>query len=276
MRVRIRHEITQRFEPGSRNLSVIVRLTPRPHEGQFIQRWTLDLNSDCRLHPQEDAFGNFCHAFSVEGPTDHVTVVAEGEVETFDTTGIVRGAVEPFPPALYLRETTLTHPTAAVIAFADEALKDTPEDPLSQLHALMVRVHESLEEVEPTGSTMPLSADEVLAEKSACAGGMAHVFLAAARHAGIPARHISGYLAVDDEGCARHWAEAYVPKIGWIAFDPGRNLCATENYVRLAVGLDAFGVAPMRSTGFECRESVSAADGRPAPRVAQAQSQGQN
>lgn len=80
MRVRIRHEITQRFEPGSRNLSVTVRLTPRPHEGQFIQRWTLDLNNDCRLHPQEDAFGNLCHAFSVDGPTDHVTVIAEGEV----------------------------------------------------------------------------------------------------------------------------------------------------------------------------------------------------
>ncbi|MFG1297614.1 transglutaminase N-terminal domain-containing protein [Xanthobacter variabilis] len=276
MRVRIRHEITQRFEPGSRNLSVTVRLTPRSHEGQFIQRWTLDLDSDCRLHPQEDAFGNICHAFSVEGPTDHVTVVAEGEVETFDTTGIVRGSVEPFPPALYMRETTLTHPVASLIAFADAAVKGVPEDPLTRLHALMVRTHETLTEVEPTGSTMPLSAEAVLEAKSACAGGIAHVFIGAARHLGIPARHISGYLALDDEGAARHWAEAYVPKIGWIAFDPGRNVCATENYVRLAVGLDAFGVAPMRSTGFECRESVCAEDGRTPPRMAQAQSQGQN
>lgn len=275
MRVRIRHEITQRFEPGSRNLSVTVRLSPRAHEGQFIQRWALDLDTDCRLHPQEDAFGNLCHAFSVEGPTDHVTVVAEGEVETFDTTGIVRGTGEPFPPSLYLRETTLTHPSEAVLAFAD-GLKDAPDDALSRLHALMVRVHETIAEAEPTPAVMPMSADEVLEAKSACPGGIAHLFTAAARHLGIPARHVSGYLALDDEGSARHWAEAYAPKIGWVAFDPGRNLCTTENYVRLAVGLDAFGVAPMRSTGFECRESVCAEDGRFPPRIAQAQSQGQN
>ncbi|MDQ0504035.1 transglutaminase-like domain-containing protein [Xanthobacter agilis] len=275
MRVRIRHEITQRFAPGSRNLSVTVRLTPRPHEGQFIQRWTLDLNSDGRLHPLEDAFGNLCHAFSVDGPTDHVTVVAEGEVETFDTTGIVRGTVEPFPPALYLRETSLAHPTEAVITFAD-SVKDASPDPLSRLHALMVHLHETVAEIEPTPTIMPMSAHDALVAKASCPGGLAHLFTAAARHLGSPARHISGYLAEDDEGTARHWAEAYVPEIGWVAFDPGRNLCTTENYVRLAVGLDAFGVAPMRSTGFECRESVCAQDGRVPTRAVQSQSQGQN
>ena len=97
MRIRIRHEITQRFEPGSRNMAVTVRLTPRSHEGQFILRWALDLNSDCRLAAQEDAFGNLCHTFSVDGPTDHLSVVAEGEVETQDTTGIMHGTVERFP-----------------------------------------------------------------------------------------------------------------------------------------------------------------------------------
>lgn len=274
MRVRIRHEITQRFEPGSRNLSVTVRLTPRAHEGQFIQRWSLDLNSDCRLHPVEDAFGNLCHSFSVDGPTDHVTIVAEGEVETFDTTGIVRGTGEPFPPALYMRETELSHPTDAVIAFAD-AVSAEGDDTLGLLHQLMVHVHETIDEIEPNGSVMPLSAHEVLTGKSGCTGGIAHLFTAAARHRGIPARHISGYLAIDDEGSARHWAEAYVPKIGWVAFDPGRNLCATENYVRLAVGLDAFGVAPMRSTGRDLSESVQAQDGRAQLR-AQSQGQGQN
>ncbi|MFG1480680.1 transglutaminase family protein [Xanthobacter sp. V4C-4] len=275
MRVRIRHEITQRFEPGSRNLSVTVRLTPRPHEGQFIQRWTLDLNSDGRLHPQEDAFGNLCHAFSVDGPTDHVTVIAEGEVETYDTTGIVRGTVEPFPPSLYLRETALAHPSTEVMAFADSVTAGI-DDPLSRLHTLMVRLHETVTEVDTASASIPPSAHDVLAAKSACSGGIAHLFVTAARHLGIPARHISGYLAIDDEGSARHWAEAYVPKTGWIAFDAGRNLCATENYVRLAVGLDAFGVAPMRSTGLEFRESVSAQDGRAPQRLAQVQSQGQS
>lgn len=274
MRVRIRHEITQHFEPGSRNLSVTVRLTPRSHEGQFVQRWTLDLDSDCRLYPQEDAFGNLCHAFTVEGPAEKVAVMAEGEVETTDTTGIVRGTVEPFPAALYLRQTDLTHPTDDIIAFADAIARS--KDPLIQAHTLMVALHEAVSEGEGSALGGPLAAADALTAKKACSGGIAHVFTSAARHLGFPARHISGYLAVDDVGAARHWAELHVPKIGWVAFDCGRNLCATENYVRLAVGLDALAVAPLRSTGADCLEKVTACDGRAPPRLAQAQSQSQN
>lgn len=280
MRIRIRHEIIQRLDPGTRNLSVTVRLTPRAHEGQFILRWALDLNTDCRLSPIEDAFGNLCHTFSVDGPTDRLTVVAEGELETQDTTGIVRGTVERFPPSLFLRQTELTEPSRTVVAFA-EAAGAAADDPLGRLHALMVKLHEAVEEGEGPAMGDPLGAEAALEAGKACSAGIAHVFTAAARHLGIPARHISGYLAPDGEeeegeGTARHWAEGYVPKIGWIAFDPGRNLCCTEHYVRLAVGLDALGVAPLRSTGHELEERVSACDGRSPAALVQAQSQGQN
>lgn len=298
MRIRIRHEITQRLEPGARNVSVAVRMTPRAHEGQFIIRWALDLNSDCRLHPQEDAFGNVCHTFSVEGPADKLSVVAEGEVETQDTTGIVRGTVERFPPSLFLRQTDLTEPTPAVVALA-EGIDAPADDPLARLHALMVALHERIEEQDGPAMGDPLGAHDALVAGKACAGGIAHAFTAAARHLGLPARHISGYVVPDDEetdddavgkgkeragkeragkereGTARHWAEAHVPKIGWISFDPGRNLCGTEHYVRLAVGLDATGVAPLRSIGLDVTEQVSAQDGR-APQKPQVQSQSQS
>lgn len=279
MRIRIRHEIIQRLEPGTRNMAVTVRLTPRPHEGQFITRWTLDLNSDCRLTPQEDAFGNLCHTFTVDGPAERLSVIAEGEAETQDTTGIVRGTVERFPPSLFLRQTDLTQPTDAIAALAAR-VKEPTGDILARLHELMVLLHEQVEEQD--GPTMgdPLSADAALAAGKACSAGIAHAFTAAARHMGLPARHISGYLAPEGveegEGAARHWTEAHVPSIGWISFDPGRNVCGTEHYVRLAVGLDAVGVAPLRSTGLDLEERVSALNGRAPLKVLQAQSQGQN
>lgn len=280
MRIRIRHEITQRLDPGTRNMSVTVRLTPRAHEGQFILRWALDLNSDCRLTPQEDAFGNLCHTFSVDGPTDRLTVIAEGEVETQDTTGIVRGTVERFPPSLFLRQTDLTEPTAAVVDFAAAVATTPAGEPLARLHALMVALHERVEEAEGPAMGDPLDAGAALAAGKACSAGIAHVFTAVARQLGLPARHISGYLAQEGaeegEGAARHWAEAYVPKIGWIAFDAGHNVCGTEHYVRLGVGLDAAGVAPLRSTGLDMVEHVSALDGRAPQKLVQAQSQSQN
>ncbi|MEP9347972.1 transglutaminase family protein [Xanthobacter sp. KR7-225] len=276
MRVRIRHEITQKFEPAARNASAIVRLTPRGHEGQYVQRWTLDLDSDTRFHPQEDAFGNLCHAFTIDGPVAAFTIAAEGEVETQDTTGIVRGTVERFPPSLYLRQTDLTHPSARVSDFA-AAVEPQPDDPLAFLHALMEHVHAKVKDAEGPAMGDPLAAEAALEKGAACSGGIAHLFTAAARIAGVPARHISGYLAVDGEAAARHWAEAYVPAIGWVAFDCGRNLCPTEDYVRLAVGLDAVGVAAMRGIGGDIREHVVAFDGRNPPKLqVQVQSQGQN
>lgn len=277
MRVRIRHEITQRFEPAARNTSAIARLTPRGNEGQFIQRWTLGLDRDAKLNPQEDAFGNLCHAFTIEGPVESFTLLAEGEVETIDTTGIVRGTVERFPESLYLRQTDLTLPTEPVADFA-EAVPRTEGDDLAFLHGLMEAIHDKVKEGEGPAMGDPLTADAALKAGTACAGGIAHLFTAAARFARVPARHISGYLAVDGESAARHWAEAFVPKIGWIAFDCGRNLCPTEDYVRLAVSLDAVGVAPLRGIGGELSEQVLAFDGRNPQRITriQAQSQGQN
>lgn len=275
MRVRIRHEISLRFEPAARNTSAIVRLSPRGHEGQYVQRWTLDLDcDDTRLNPHEDAFGNLCHAFTVEGPVDAFTVIGEGEVETQDTTGFVRGTVERFPPSLYLRQTDLTASTAAVGDFCN-AIPESENDGLAYLHALMEHVHGTIREGAGPALGDPLSADGVLEAGAACSGGIAHLFTAAARLKNIPARHIAGYMAVDGEGAGRHWAEAFVPEFGWIGFDCGQNQCPTEDYVRLAVGLDAVGVAPLRGIGGELREQVSAMDGRNSIKAAHVQSQSQ-
>ncbi len=260
MRIRIRHEISQHFEPGSRNMAAIARLTPRPHEGQYVQRWTLDVAGDFCLHAQEDAFGNFCHAFTVDGPADGVTIVAEGEVETQDSAGIVRGTVERFPPALYLRPTELTLPGKNVLAFAQDVPRGV--DPLGHLHALMQAVHEAVEERPDTPNGDTISAEQVLEKGAACSGSITHLFTTAARALGLPARHVSGYFATEETGSVRHWAEAHVKDVGWIAFDCGQKLCATENHVRLAVGLDALGVAPLRSTGTGLEETISIRSGR--------------
>ncbi len=270
MRVRIRHEITQSFEPDTRNAAVTLHLSPRSHEGQFIQRWVLDVDCDSRLYGHEDAFGNLCHTFSVDGPADTLTVIAQGEVETRDTTGVVRGTVERLPPEVYLRQTELTHPGEAIHAFVEELDLKARPDPLSRLHALMVAIHEAVREGEGPAVAEPLTAEAALEAKLACAAGISPLFTSAARLAGLPARHVSGYFALDEVGTTRHWAEAYAPEFGWIAFDSGKNLCATENHVRLSVGLDAVSVAPPRAMGLRQQEVVSALEPR---RQAQNQAQ---
>jgi transglutaminase-like putative cysteine protease len=76
----------------------------------------------------------------------------------------------------------------------------------------------------------------------------AHIFIAAARTLGVPARYITGYLLLDSGGTAdahHAWAEAWVEGLGWVGFDVSNGICPTDKYVRLAVGLDAGYAAPV-------------------------------
>ena len=55
-------------------------------------------------------------------------------------------------------------------------------------------------------------------------------------------------VAAQDAGHA--WAEAYVEQLGWVGFDPANKLCATDAHVRVAMGLDYLGAAPVRGTRY--------------------------
>lgn len=262
MRVRVRHEMVHTLRKGTRTAIATIRVTPRNHEGQYVQRWSLDVQPDTRLHPHEDAFGNLTHTFTVDQPGTEIILVAAGEVDTQDTSGIVRGTVERFPPTLFLRPTLNTTVTPEVSAFARLVL-DAAGDELGRLHALMSIIHAEVKEEPRLVGTLAASAADALKEKTACAGGLTHLFIACAQHLGIAARHVSGYVADEDgEGFAREWGEAYVPRIGWVAFDCGRSLCATDRYVRVAAGLDSSGVEMLKGIGETTRQDVRAHEAR--------------
>ena len=119
MRIRIVFSFSFSFVVLSKLVTQVLRLTPRNHDGQYVATWRIDLSRDCQLYQREGAFGNISHSFTAEGPFDELSVSVEGEIETQDTSGIVRGAVERFPPALFLRDTQLTEADAAIIDFAE-------------------------------------------------------------------------------------------------------------------------------------------------------------
>src|SRR5436309_12471063 len=130
MRIRISHLTSYRYETPAAGVIQMLRLTPRNHDGQYVARWRIDVSTDCRLDQHEDAFGNITHTFTADGPFSELSVAVEGEVETRDTHGVVRGTVERFPPSLYLRETALTCPDADIAAFAAASRDGTGDDVL--------------------------------------------------------------------------------------------------------------------------------------------------
>jgi transglutaminase-like putative cysteine protease len=250
MRIRINHETVYRYGTPAKSAIQLLRLTPRSHDGQFVVRWRIDVSEDCKLEPHEDAFGNLTHSFTVDGPISEMRIGVEGEVDTQDTAGVIRGTLERFSPSLFLRETELTKPDDAIIAFAADAARAANE-PLARLHALQTRIFETFA-FDPDPTNTGTSAAEAFALKRGVCQDYAHVFIACARHLGIPARYIGGHFLRSDGATAQEaghaWTEAHVPDFGWIAFDPTNGICATDAHVRVAVGLDYLGASPIRGT----------------------------
>jgi transglutaminase-like putative cysteine protease len=253
MRIHISHLTSYLYETPATGVIQTLRLTPRNHDGQYVARWRIDVSTDCRLDQHQDAFGNVTHAFTADGPLRELTVTVEGEVETRDTQGVVRGAVERFPPSLYLRETALTSPDAGIASFAEDSRRRAGDSPLNVLHVMLERLHDDMSyDTVPTQVSTP--AAEAFALKRGVCQDLTHVFIAAARSLEIPARYVGGYFHRDDgvidQEAGHAWAEAFVPELGWVAFDAANGLCATDAHVRVAVGLDYLSAAPLRGTRY--------------------------
>jgi len=248
MRIHISHETRYRYDAPINGVIQTLRLTPRNHDGQYVIHWRIDVSEDCRLDVHEDAFGNITHTFTAEGPFTELTVQVEGEVDVQNTAGIVRGTIERFPPSLYLRATPLTEIDGAIAEFARD-VRSQSDDTLPMLHALLGRIHSEMTfDVTPTQTST--TAAEAFALKRGVCQDLTHVFIAAARHLGVPARYVGGYFhradGVTQQDAGHAWAEAHVPALGWIGFDPANGICTTQAHVRVAVGLDYLVAAPVR------------------------------
>lgn len=250
MRISIDHATTYAYDRAARFIIQTLRLTPRSTEAQQVRNWRVETDIDARLRKSEDAFGNIVHTLYTEQPTQSLTVRVSGEVVTTDTAGVVPAGQETLSPLVFLRDTALTRRDKLISVFASEF---SAHPPLERLHRLMAGIHGSV--AFEVGVTTPThTAAEVLALGRGVCQDHAHVFIACARQMGMPARYVSGHLlrrdGKDDQEAAHAWAEAWIPDLGWVGFDPANGICSTDRYVRVAAGLDYRGAAPVRGASY--------------------------
>ena len=249
MRISVRHRTLYRYDRPIDYTIQLLRMTPREHEGQSVLAWEVRVPGRKEPLPvSEDGFGNIVHAHTVNRPHTETAIEIEGEVETSDTHGVVRGSDERLPPAFYLRPTPLTEADAAIRDLAETAAAGKAK-PLDRLHALMDAVRARVA-YKVGASDATTTAVEALARGEGVCQDHAHLFIAAAQSLGHPARYVSGYLWAGDSDepheASHAWAEAYIEDLGWVGFDPANGVSSSELYVRTAVGLDYQTAAPVR------------------------------
>lgn len=257
MQLTIRHLTEYAYEPPAPRVALRLKMFPAATRAQTPVWWRVTVNGEEVAPMLTNAFGDAEGLWFSGRDAEAAAVLAEGTVETTDTAGVL-GRLGPAPPALFLRETALTRADAEIRALAQAAQGD---EPLARMHALSAAAHEAL--VYRPGVTDPdTTAAQALALGAGVCQDKTHLFIAAARAAGVPARYVVGYLL--DEAAPLHethaWAEAHLDGLGWVGFDPTNQICPTESYVRLCAGLDADDAAPIRgsiSGGAEHRMEIS-------------------
>lgn len=276
MRLTVRHSTTYAYDPPADRCALRLRLYPPSFDSQRVGAWQVSVNGVALPALLTTATGDRESIWTCAEGGAEIVVTAEGEVETSDAAGVVRGLRDSVRPTVYLRPTPLTEADAKIEALAGGIADGKP---LDRMHALFNAVADAIDYTPGTTSTQTTAAQALKAGKGVCQDH-AHVFIAAARLMGAPARYVVGYLfAPDTKLTETHaWAEAYVPEIGWVGFDAANRLCPTDRYVRLGCGLDAADAAPIRGNVFGGpQERLSASvDIKQAAGQSQAQNQAQN
>jgi len=252
MRLRISHSTTYEYQPSATGVIQVLRMTPGNHDGQYVANWQIDVSVDVRLDMRYDAFGNITHVFNC-GPVSDLTVHVAGQIETQDNGGVLRGTVERFPPSFFLRTTPLTEADPAIKKLATQMYDESDGKPLDFLHGLLMQLNEHMTfDTDPTHSGT--SATEAFRLGRGVCQDYSHIFIACARSVGVPARFVSGHFFRADgdvhQDAGHAWLEAFVPDLGWVGFDPANGVCTTDAHVRIAIGLDYLGAAPVRGTRY--------------------------
>lgn len=248
MRLFIRHETQYDYDMPIAYSAQRLYLWPVDFATQKTVSWAIEAPGIEKALNYFDGFGNRVHMLTFQAIRGPVSIVAEGIVDCTDAAGVVRGLHSPAPDAIFLRLTKSTTPNAAIRGLTDKHL--SAKDILPGLHGLMNDIH--IKVAYELGATHAhTTAAEAFADGRGVCQDHAHIFIAAARAAGIPARYVTGYLVTGmgaSSTAAHAWAEALVPDLGWVGFDPANNTCPTDNYVRVAAGIDAAGVTPIRGS----------------------------
>ncbi|WP_242096103.1 MULTISPECIES: transglutaminase family protein [unclassified Sphingomonas] len=247
MRLSVDHRTVYRFSEPQERLVQMLRVSPENSHDQTVASWRIDVDCDARMKVGRDGFGNAITMLYVEGPIAHIAITVSGEVLTSHSDGVLHGVAETLPPALFLRATPCTAADAAIATFAADTTAGE-RDRLARLHAVSAALHGRFARDRGRGDPS-IDAATAFAAATATPRDMAQMFAVAARSLGAPARYVSGYCLTGFDGAHRPtphgWAEAHVDGLGWVGFDPWFGLCPQEDYVRVAVALDAAGAAPV-------------------------------
>ena len=249
MQLKISHTTCYSFEtPPAYGLQQL-RLTPKSTAGQSVLEWTLDLQGAKIQAIYDDEHGNASQLVALEPKATELLITSKGLIDIADQNGVIGPQIGYAPLWLFLRNTPLTE-LGPQIRKLSSTIPENPQ--VADFHALSERIA-SLVTYTSGSTAATTTAEQAMTLGEGVCQDHAHIFIAAARHAGHPARYVSGYLMMDDridQNATHAWAEVWIGDLGWTGFDVSNGISPDMRYVRLATGLDYSQASPISGMTF--------------------------
>lgn len=238
MNLRFFYDILLEFDAPVTGHAFALRCIPPSFPGQEILDAALDLDPQVPYARQRDGFGNLLQIGRVEGPHDHFRYTVRG------TARLDPGSrrAEPCHPVFRF-------PSAYTAASPDMAdylqTLDLPEPPAERAWALAQAVRARMTYA-PGETCVATTAAQAFGSGRGVCQDFAHIYLALARQAGLPARYANGLP--EGEGASHAWCEVWLDGY-WTGIDPTRGRWTDGRYIRFGVGRD-FGDCPIERGVF--------------------------
>ncbi|MFO0811337.1 MAG: transglutaminase family protein [Gemmataceae bacterium] len=252
MLLRIDHETKLIYTEPVYETVIKVRMAPQSGVDQTALHYRLKTTPAASVTGYRDGFGNRVDLFNVLVPHREVAVSATSFVQTHRSDARQRLAGLVWSPDAeveleaveFLRPSQRVGTEPAVREFVD-GLPRTTGPLLDVAEALMAAVRGRLKyEKRVTDANTPV-ADALGLGRGVCQD-FAHLFLAACRGTGLPARYVSGYVNHPGEIATHAWCQIWAGRAGWVDVDPTTGRWASDDHVVTAVGRDYADVPPNR------------------------------
>ncbi|MAM58285.1 MAG: IMP dehydrogenase [Salinicola sp.] len=276
LRVALSHRTSYVFDRPVTLSPHLIRLRPAPHCRTPIEAYSLDISAKPHfLNWQQDPFGNFIARVVFPEPLTRLEIAVEviapmTVVNPFDF--FVEDYAERYP---FDYPEALRKELAPYLEIREHGgrlaawLAEVPQGDFA-IADFLVRLNQRLQQdvrylvrMEPGVQ----SAEETLEKACGSCRDSAWLLVQIARHLGLAARFVSGYLVqltadvkalegpsgTDTDFTDLHaWTEVFVPGAGWIGLDPTSGLLAGEGHIPLAATPEPTSASPIVGYSDEC------------------------
>ena len=256
MLLRISHETKLSYTNPVSETVFEVRMAPPTDDDQTALGYRLRTTPQSPVTSYRDGLGNRVDLFNIAKPYEELLIHATSFVRTHRRPGAARldaaatrlgegpvaiEALEFLAPSLLIGQSETLDAFIAGLPRPGDATA-----PSEYVRSLMNAVGDRLKFESQVTKSRTTASESLELGRGVCQD-FSHLFIAACRGVGLPARYVSGYVNHPGELATHAWGQIWGGEgVGWVDVDPTTRKFVADDHVAIAFGRDYSDVPPNR------------------------------